>query len=787
MSFKFFYGLDEATSGTTPTTTANQGTASLPLTLDYGPGGMAFSADGEGSGLNWTAASETSDARAWAAIGSTIATELNGTNQGTFFLKWAGYSVDDWSTMFILGPDGGTPALMYERSVFGLHGFNFAGNSFNFYNSQSLIAVRIDTTQATIQERIKFYTLSGGVLTPITPDGGYGGYTLPQNATISGLTGTAQLVIGNRQTAFDNGEGMIKCAAWETAALDEATIEDVLLAIAADDDTMPSTTPTLSWLATPSADQITASSFRMALTTSLAATIKIIGYDNISQAQPSDATFDAAPTDGTSVAATVFYDTTIDLPANTQRRYWVRAQEVGGLGAKIYASVNVTTLAVSNSILSINGGNPIRYDQTSFQITWDEAPGSLSAVTINGVAQGAHTAVNSTTTAVARTSSNWPATLYGATVTLTSGSASGSTSMTPATGYSHVTLSGYNPASTTGEVETSPAAANGDQLVYNNETNTISIAANGIPTFTGAFDGTMSVAVVDQTDGAHSAFATINYDPPADIIPTQFDLGADVTGANPNTDTIRSFVVAGTTAATNVTFAATGSATVSDASNGTYGSSVVRQLGQTVYMKLTSGTYGAVVTGGVASGGVTDSVSVTTRAASVPTITVQPSAQNVTAGQVASFVLSATGASAYQWFEENGTTDILVSGATSSTYARTTVLGDNGKSFYCRVTSSEGGIVYSNTVGLTVNPANVTITSQVMRDASTKQIRASVSNIPVRIRRADGTIALSTTVNTNGSGIWTLTNNVMGVTGETVYVEFPDSGSGSYSGFSYTL
>jgi hypothetical protein len=211
-------------------------------------------------------------------------------------------------------------------------------------------------------------------------------------------------------------------------------------------------------------------------------------------------------------------------------------------------------------------------------------------------------------------------------------------------------------------------------------------------------------------------------------------------------------------------------------------------LGGTVYVRIiSSASYLTTVSGGVSANGIADSFSVTTRAASVPIITAQPSAQNVTAGQIASFILSATGASAYQWYEETGATDTLISGATSSTYARTTVLGDNGKSFYCRVISSEGGYVDSNTVGLTVNPANVTITSQVMRDASTKQIRASVSNIPVRIRRADGTIALTTTVNTNSSGIWTLTNNVMGVAGQTVYVEFPDSGTGSYAGFSYTL
>lgn len=72
-----------------------------------------------------------------------------------------------------------------------------------------------------------------------------------------------------------------------------------------------------------------------------------------------------------------------------------------------------------------------------------------------------------------------------------------------------------------------------------------------------------------------------------------------------------------------------------------------------------------------------------------PTIDTQPSADSVTEGETASFSVTAsgTGTLTYQWYE---TTAGAISGATSSTYAFTAALADDGNSYYCAVTDDNG-------------------------------------------------------------------------------------------------
>lgn len=777
---------NEASSGTTPTTVADDTGNGNSLAIDYSSGDAVWASIAAGNGLNFLAAPNTANSAVLSIPNITttgnIASSLSGATEFCYTI------VADFTTpssgagwLFRLGPAENVSEVTYlvvgtdrhpEIRLYTTTGAQSAFFSTAIGSGVRVITVRVDTSQATQSNRVKI--TDNGVL--LTPD-----YTeIGLNSALASLSGLT-LAVGNRPVGDGNIQGSIYYAELFTGYLTDQQITDQSSALLANNDANWAAPPTLAFVGSATIDQITATTLRANVTTNLAATADIL-ITSAGSSQPSDAAFDGASYTGSTVAYTVFQRTATSLSPSTNYRIWIRADNGN---TKVYTSVDASTIAASSNIVSINGAQPIRYGQTDIVVIWSSGATGSTATTINGVTQGSHTVISDTET---RFNLVWPNTLYGQTKTLTIGSQSATTpTFAPATGYNYVTLSGYNPSLTTGEIETSPAAVNGDQFVWNTEGGVVDITATGIPTFTATFDGTLSVAVVDQADGSHSSFATINYTPPLDIVPTQFDLGADTTNVNPSTAVTRTFTVAGVAAATDINFVATGAATVS--SDGTnFFSSVNVQLGGTVYVRVTSSSnYLTAVTGGVSANGIADSFTVTTRAAAVPTITAQPSAQNVTAGQVASFILSATGATAYQWFEETGTTDTQIAGATSSTYARTTVLGDNGKSFYCRVTSSEGGIVYSNTVGLTVNPANVTITSQVMRDASTKQIRASVSNIPVRIRRADGTIALSTTVNTNGSGIWTLTNNTMGIAGETVYVEFPDSGSGSYTGFSYVL
>jgi glucose/arabinose dehydrogenase len=85
-----------------------------------------------------------------------------------------------------------------------------------------------------------------------------------------------------------------------------------------------------------------------------------------------------------------------------------------------------------------------------------------------------------------------------------------------------------------------------------------------------------------------------------------------------------------------------------------------------------------------------------------PTIPTHPADQTVTAGQSASFNVSATGSTplSYQWQRNM----VNISGATSSSYTLSpTTLGDNGAKFRCVVSNAFGNAT-SNEATLTVQP-----------------------------------------------------------------------------------
>ena len=100
------------------------------------------------------------------------------------------------------------------------------------------------------------------------------------------------------------------------------------------------------------------------------------------------------------------------------------------------------------------------------------------------------------------------------------------------------------------------------------------------------------------------------------------------------------------------------------------------------------------------SGGATD----TPLTPTAPTITTQPAAQSVTAGQTASFTVEASGTAplTYQW--QKNSTDI--SGATSATYTTpATAIGDNGAQ-YSVVVFNGAGTATSKQATLTVTVAS---------------------------------------------------------------------------------
>jgi len=126
-----------------------------------------------------------------------------------------------------------------------------------------------------------------------------------------------------------------------------------------------------------------------------------------------------------------------------------------------------------------------------------------------------------------------------------------------------------------------------------------------------------------------------------------------------------------------------------------------------------NGVQFTVVVSNTAGGVTSNAATLTVNSAPVaPSITTQPVNQTVTAGQSATFNVTATGTAplSYQW-NRNG---IVISGATSSSYTTAaTTSSDNGAQFTV-VASNTAGSVTSNAATLTVNSAPVapSITTQ---------------------------------------------------------------------------
>ena len=155
-----------------------------------------------------------------------------------------------------------------------------------------------------------------------------------------------------------------------------------------------------------------------------------------------------------------------------------------------------------------------------------------------------------------------------------------------------------------------------------------------------------------------------------------------------------------------------------------------------------------VVVSNSAGSATSNAATLTVNAAPVaPSITTQPTSQTITAGQTATFSVTATGTAplSYQW-KKSGTT---IGGATSSSYttpAETT--SDNGVQFTVVVSNSVSNVT-SNAATLTVNAAPVapSITTQPASQTITSGQTATFSVA------ASGTAPLSYQWNKNGTAV----------------------------------
>ena len=128
-----------------------------------------------------------------------------------------------------------------------------------------------------------------------------------------------------------------------------------------------------------------------------------------------------------------------------------------------------------------------------------------------------------------------------------------------------------------------------------------------------------------------------------------------------------------------------------------------------------------------------DSASFSVGASVAPSITTQPGSQTVTAGNAASFNVTAAGTAqlSYQW-KRNGT---AISGATSSSYTTAaTTSSDNGVQFTVVVSNSAGSVTSSaatltvSATQISVTPASVSFGSVLTGNTNTQTIKLTNSS-----------------------------------------------------------
>ena len=167
-------------------------------------------------------------------------------------------------------------------------------------------------------------------------------------------------------------------------------------------------------------------------------------------------------------------------------------------------------------------------------------------------------------------------------------------------------------------------------------------------------------------------------------------------------------------------------------------------------------------------------------AATAPSITTQPTAQSVTAGQAATFNVAANGTAplTYQWYL-NG----AAAGTNSSTYTiANTTTSQNGASVYVTVSNSSGNVT-SNTVKLTVNAA---ATAPAITTQPTAQTVTAGQTATFTVA-ASGTAPLTYQWYLNGaaagtnSATYSITNTTTAQNGASVYVTVSNSAGNATS------
>ena len=377
--------------------------------------------------------------------------------------------------------------------------------------------------------------------------------------------------------------------------------------------------------------------------------------------------------------------------------------------------------------------------------------------------------------------------MYGASISGGYGGSTGSTVVTitvnPAATAPTITTQPANQTVTAGQTATFSVVASGSSLTYQwrkNGTNISGATSSSYttPATTTADSGSTFSVVVSNAGGSvtsNNATLTVNSATTAPSITTQ-----------PASQT----VTAGQTATFSVTATGTAPLSYQWRKNGTNitGATSSAYTTPATTTADSGSTFSVVVSNAAGSATSNNAVLNVNSGASAPSITTQPANQTVTAGQTATFSVSATGTApmTYQW-RKNGTS---ISGATSSSYttpAATTA--DSGSTFSVMISNSAGSVT-SNNATLTVNqsgPQAPTITTQPASQTVTAGQTATFSVL------ANGTAPLGYQWKMNGANIngatsssYTTSVTTTAMSGESFSVVVSNS-AGSVTSSSATL
>jgi hypothetical protein len=259
-----------------------------------------------------------------------------------------------------------------------------------------------------------------------------------------------------------------------------------------------------------------------------------------------------------------------------------------------------------------------------------------------------------------------------------------------------------------------------------------------------------------------------------------------VTAPTITTQPASTTVTAGQTATFSVTASGTAPLTYQWAKNGAAISGATGSSYTTPATTSTDNGSQFVVTVSNSAGTVTSSAAVLTVNTPVvaPTITTQPNSQTITAGQTATFSLTASGTAplSYQW-AKNGA---AISGATGASYTTpATTSTDNGSQFVVTVSNSAGSVASAAaTLTVTSSPSTLSLSSSSLSFGSVNI--GSSKTLSTTLTDSGGSSVTVSSVGLSGAGFNDsgVSNGQILAAGQaiTVDVTFAPAATGSVTG-----